>query len=65
MYLLLLFIYFGTDTQYAHFRGNPLSSHKTMKNVRDYCLLVLVEFLSLVQCLEDCQVIRIRGRTNT
>ena len=57
-------IYLNTDTQYTHFRGNPLyqatkrhlNNRQTVKNdekLMKKTYLVLVEFLQLVRCLED------------
>ena len=57
--------YFNTNTQYAPFRGNPLyqatkrhlNNRETVKNDAKWkkkTYLVMVEFLQLVQCLEDC-----------
>ena len=56
---------FNTDTQYANFRGNPLyqatkrhlNNRWTLKNdekEKKKTYLVLVEFLQLLWCLEDC-----------
>ena len=55
-------IYYDKDIQYSHFRGNPLRQAtkrhltvkilKTMKNEKETDH-VLVDLLSLVQCLED------------
>ena len=57
------YYYFDTDTQYANFRGNPLSqatkrhlNRQTVKNDEKRerkTYLVLAEFLLLVQCLEE------------